>query len=253
MARGDENQPKHAGQAGKCKIVLWEQGEKHRAESRKNGFSGGTAGSHWQSHHIICIMATGDRKLASAEQSDYLEFCLWNTDWNINEAPNMIGLPTRARYRQEYYAGNYDPVNIPSHNNDHNITGGYAEEVKGYLKKNIWDKFNPKDKIHERDAESLKAQLESTSKHFEGILRGRGMRNKGTVSSWKTRFDDNEDRDARKAQYGGKSKAASPSPHAPDKPNLWYFPFSMSRRPKPRSPGANDSKMTWCFSSDYWK
>lgn len=255
MARGAENQPKHAGLGGDCKIVLYEQ-DKHRSVSKSNGkgFFGGKGGPDWQSHHIICLMATGEyRKVSDSDQKKYLEETLWSTEWNINEAPNMIGLPTRSWYRKEYSDDNFTPVNLPSHNNDHNITGGYLDEIKGYLKKNVWDKFNPKKKDHNKDPGTLKAQLESTSKHFEGILLGRGKRNKGTISSWKTRFEDNIDKDARKAAYGGTRTPKSPSPHAPDKPNLWYFPFSMSRRPKPRSPGQKHSDMTWLFSSEFWK
>ncbi len=253
MARGQDNQPKHFGDGGDCLITLWEQ-EKHRDASRANGkgFSKGPAISNWQSHHIICIMSMADRELENKAQETYIDECLFVTNWNINEEPNMIGLPVRCKYRREYSDDDFSLNNVPAHDNDHNGTGAYLDEVKGHLMKNIWSKFNADKKVHELDPESLKSQLKEVSKHFQGVLLDRGTRNGGTVASWKCRLDNNTDKEARKNSFGGRRWAMSPNPNLATS-NQWYFPFSMSRCPKPRSPGQSESDLTWLFSSDFWK
>ena len=106
--------------------------------------------------------------------------------------------------------------------------------------------------MHERDAESLKSQLEAASRHFEGILLDRGERNGGTRASFESRFEDNTDKAARKAANASSSWSDALDPNQV-KPNQWYFPFSMSENPKTRSPGQSDSDLTWLFSSDFWK
>src|SRR5438105_2710684 len=189
MARGSDNQPEHEDSLGECKCVLWEQ-DNHRKVSKANkkGFVGGDPGPHWQSHHLVCIMALAERETENQAHADYLELRLWMTDWNINEEPNMIGLPTRAWYRREYDAGNFKSKNnIPSHNNDH---GAYLNEVKDYLTSAVWANLDPSEKDHAKGAKELRQALRDASDFFqEQLLDVRGIRNGGTVSSWKTRLD----------------------------------------------------------------
>lgn len=226
MSRGDENQPKHAPPGEDCKIVLWEQ-DSHRDVSRGNGkgFIGGTPGVHWQSHHILCVSSFGSRK---AKNKMKLEKSLYITDWNINESPNMIGLPQRCQYHLSYGAAeagtlswrSVTPKNKPSHNNDHNTTNGYTEEVSDYLQDEIWDKFDASKGDHKADAVWLKGQLEDASKHFEDLLIERGKRDPGTVKAWRERFD---------RQPG------------------WEDPFSMAKKPELRGPGEKIGDLTNIF------
>jgi hypothetical protein len=229
MSRGQENQPKHAPPGEDCKIVLWEQ-DSHRDVSRGNGkgFIGGTPGVHWQSHHIVCVSSMGSRIAKDAATKLKLEKSLYITDWNINKAPNMIGLPQRCQYRLSY-GGAEDgitnwrvvtPKNKPSHNNDHNTTDGYTDEVSKYLQENIWDKFDASKGDHKADATWLKGQLEDASKHFEELLIERGKRDPGTVKAWKDRFN---------LQPG------------------WEDPFSMADVPTQRSPGKSIGDLTNIF------
>jgi hypothetical protein len=238
MARGSENQPeKHADSIGDCKIVFYEQ-DSHRGVSKANalGFCGGEAGPDWQSHHLVCIMALANRETSSPEHAEYLQQCLWMTDWNINKAPNMIGLPTRSWYRKAYDNQNFAPQNLPSHNNDH---PEFLQEVHEHLGPNVWDTIDPDEKDHKKGAEQLKEALEKASKHFQKELLKRGIRNSGTMISWKTRFNNNTDKAARRASMGAN--------------NLWYQPFSMALLPKPRNPGQTLKDLAWLFSSDSWK
>jgi hypothetical protein len=237
MSRGAENQPKHAPPGAECKIVVYEQ-DAHRTVSKGNGagFFGGTPGVHWQSHHIVCVSSVGSRKAKDDATTLKMEKSLYITDWNINKAPNMIGLPQRCQFRQSYGTAEdltmasaaagaaswaaATPVNLPAHNNDHNTTDGYTDEVTKYLTQNIWNKFDASKGDHKADAAWLKTQLENASTHFESELVKRGSRKPGTVDAWKQRFT-----------LKG-----------------WYKPFSMAKVPLERSAGLSVGNLTHIFS-----
>lgn len=234
MTRGTENQPKHAPPGQECKIVLYEQ-DSHRSVSKANGngFCGGTPGTHWQSHHIVCVSSLGSRTAKDDPTKLKLEQSLYITDWNINKAPNMIGLPQRCQFRQSYGAAEVlpaaaqaaawaavTPKNLPAHNNDHNTKGGYTDEVTSHLQTNIWDKFDANKGDHNADATWLQGQLEDASKHFEGVLIARGNRAPKTVDAWKQRFTLNPG---------------------------WEDPFSMADVPTERNPGRAVGDLTNIF------
>jgi hypothetical protein len=167
-----------------------------------------------------------------------LEQSLYITDWNINKKPNMIGLPQRCQFRQSYGGAEAaaltnaaagatawkaaTPINKPSHNNDHNTTGGYTEEVSTYLQTNIWDKFDASKGDHNADAKWLKDQLEAASSHFQDILLARGARSPGTVKAWQQRF------------------TLTPG---------WEDPFSMADVPTERSGGRAIGDLTNIFKA----
>jgi hypothetical protein len=236
MARGEENQPKHAPPGGVSTIVLWEQ-ESHRDVSKSNGegFTDGRPGPDWQSHHIVCISSMASRQVNNPTTKLKLEQSLYITDWNINEKPNMIGLPMRCQYRLSYGAaedatlinpaagaaawGAVKPVNKPSHSNDH---PSYTAEVSRHLQTNIWDKFDADKGDHNADATWLKDQLEGASRHFQSVLLQRGARTPGTIKAWQQRF----------------TMGAG-----------WVDPFSMAAQPAERNAGKSIGDLTNIFQS----
>ena len=236
MTRGTENTPKHFDAGDECEIVVYEQ-SKHRDASRANGagYAQGRGGAHsWQSHHLICISAMGDRKTKDDETTILLEKSLYLTKWNINDAPNMIGLPMYRLYIKRYdtdMAGlpatardaafaAVVPQSIPAHDIDHNTAGGFTDEVRDYLKTNIWNKFSSDAKDHKKDAEWLADKLKSASQTFQSwLLSERGTRESGTVAAWKNRFS----------------------------LVTWADPFSMARMPTERYPGKSHSDLTDIF------
>jgi hypothetical protein len=197
MARGEDNQPTHSPPGAKSKIVLWEQAS-HRDASRANsaGFVKNTPGTHWQSHHIICISSMGSRDVTKIK----LEQGLYITEWNINEEPNMIGLPQKCQYRQSYGDAEAEtlvnpaagaakwaaaePHNLPAHNVDHPM---YTDEVTIELENRIWSKFDEAKGDHAADAEWLLKKLKKFSEDFQKLLLGRGGRPPGTVNAWQQR------------------------------------------------------------------
>jgi hypothetical protein len=231
MARGAENQPKHSPPGAQSKIVLWEQ-DSHRTVSRGNGagFTKNTPGTHWQSHHIICISSMGSRDVTKIK----LEQGLYITKWNINEDPNMIGLPQKCQYRQSYGEAEeetvkdpvkgaakwaqVEPVNLPAHNVDHPM---YTNEVTTELDNRIWSKFDEAKGDHAADAEWLLKKLKKFSQDFQKILLDRGARPPKTVVAWQQRF--------------------------PLGMGNWEAPFSMAETPALRNVGRAVGDLTNIF------
>lgn len=180
----------------------------------------------WQAHHILCNHSVTDANIAKAIPKDDLPFakaCLWITPWKLNDAHNMIGLPLNWQYRD---TDGKVPENLPSHQVDHNTTGGYTDECTDWLKNNVWNKIKDKGKDHEANAENMNTVLRGASDHFRGLLEDRGTRpdGKGTARCWAQRFP-----------------KAPPGVTRYKHEKKWYFPFSMAKDSKVngRQPGIN--------------
>jgi len=189
---------------------------------RRNTTDGFTSGD-WQSHHIACEHAVAGRNMSD----QFLEDCLWITDWDINNPDNLTGLPLNSQYRK---SNGLAPINLPSHQVDHNTSDGYTEECKDWLKLNVWNTLVDKSKTHEINAESIKDQLEECSTVFTSKIKRRGMRgpkgHKGTLLCWQNR-------------------------HNPSFENEWFKPFSMAEDPRKRHPGVPSS--VWDKMSNIFK
>ena len=193
----------------------------------------------WQSHHLLCISAMGDRN-----GRRHMENSLHITVWNINKATNMIGLPQWRRYKQctpsptaaqNLFAPPRTaaavPKDLPAHDVDHNTDDGYTDEVMTYLKKEIWNKFVSKAKDHLKDAEWLKDNLNLATTEFQDRLLARGKRSgtkgiKGTFRSLAESQQQSQQEEVDRALlHGGKTDAAVPwrirnRPHRHLRPNL---------------------------------
>ena len=173
-----------------------------------------------QIHHILSLTCLAKRRQDyKKDAAKYTEDCLYCTPWNINDGHNLIGLPLNSQYRA---TDGRIPKNLPSHQVDHNTAVGYTRFVSQYLKAKVWDKVNKKEKIHKIDVKDLTDNLKSASSNWRRKLKAFGLRNGGTLYSWKNRFKKTE-----------KDK--------------WYKPFSMSPLPNPRSPGKSLSDLTYIF------
>ncbi len=186
---------------------------------KQEGFTNGD----WQSHHVACEHAVAGRDMSD----QFLEDCLWITDWDINAPDNLMGLPINSQYRK---SNGTVPVNLPSHQVDHNTSDGYTNECKQWLKDNVWDTLVDKSKTHEVNAEDIQAQLEDCSSTFKTKLNKRGNRGgkgyKGTLLCWQNR-------------------------HEESMKDAWYKPFSMAKYPRRRHPGVKAS--IWSKMTDIFK
>lgn len=161
----------------------------------------------WRSHHVLCCMAVKSINV----QSDYLHFvedCLWITDWNINDADNLLSLPTKQQHVAQQGCS---PANKPAHNVDHPI---YNQDVCKWLKENVWDNVKMQQAPHTVDPKCIASDLKNCTKSFKAFLTAYGIRNGGTALSWKNRFDEED---------------------------TWFEPFSMAATPSPRHPGTKTS------------
>ncbi len=204
---GHEAKPgKHFGDTHTKKSTLVRKSD-YRANTA-TGYKRGT----WQAHHIICEHAIGSRKFSDDETKEFGERCLWVTDWNLNDSPNMIGMPIRGDIRRE---DGIKDTNICSHANDHNTSGGYTDECKDYMKSKVWDKVKKGKPGHTTTPEDLSGALNAASAHFRIQLAKRASRKDGTMVAWTKR-------------------------HEPAQAARWYIPFSMAKNGAvvPRLPGA---------------
>jgi hypothetical protein len=201
------------------KSVLWRTSN-YRSICMGRGF---TAGS-WEAHHILCNHAVADRSKGIAPADlEYVEDCLWITEWNLNKPDNLTGLPTNKQYRASLGS---IPVNMPSHQVDHNTSDGYTMECKDWLKDNVWKTLKDKREPHEVTAKVIEGLLNDGVTHFTALLVERGTRpdGKGTKYCWDRRF-----------------------PNHPEHVPSWYYPFSMGADPRPRHPGIDFEKLTNIF------
>jgi len=223
MSADDE----HIIQTEKRKSVLWRQFPKYRNNTNTGFFS---AAGIWEAHHVLCYDSVESREIS--ENEDYVEACLWITDWNLNDSLNMIGLPKNRQYKQ---TSGTTPSNLPSHQVDHNTKNGYRDEVTMWLKDNIWDTLNDKRKAHEINAKSIENVLKSASDKFRELIESRGQRKKGTLYCWQHRLPTPPPALPASAQSSYKQE------------KKWYFPFSMAKKPNERHPGVDHANLTYIF------
>ncbi|MCC6559523.1 MAG: AHH domain-containing protein [Polyangiaceae bacterium] len=185
-----------------------------------------------QVHHILCDHSVSARMGAYAEMGktqeyiDYLEDCLWVTPWSINDPSNLIGLPLNEQYRD---SNGLVPVNLPSHQVDHNTADGYTAEVSQWLVDNVWDTLTVKKEPHDVDVKKLKELLEKGTDNFKGKLATRGARVGGMLQG---------------IPIAGTKDCWSHRHELDD----WYMPFSMGLTPSPRFPGVgNDPSLERVF------
>ena len=227
---------KHFKKPKKRASVVHRQAPKYNNNSKaKPGYFKGLGNYDWGAHHVLCCSCFTKIDAGDAQKNAYVEDCLYITRWNINDKPNMIGLPMYGRYVRTN-CRNAEPDELPAHDVDHNTTRGYTDEVTDYLNANVWQKFNDRRKKHEDNAENLKAALDSASKFFKGQLVKRGVRGGGNRKCWEARFTH-----PRKGWSAAKKNSYK-------QVKKWYAPFSMALIPSRRSPGVDWNDMTDIFA-----
>lgn len=165
-----------------------------------------------QIHHILCEHAILDRQPegdADGTKATFISECLCLIKWDINDPSNLIGLPMKRAYINSH---GKTPQNYCAHNVDHNTSDGYTYECKKWLHDQIWNTLIDRRKKHEVNAKNILATLKDCTTTFDGYLTTRGSRNGGTQTSYENR----------KTQP------------------KWYYPFSMGKKPTPRSPGGSN-------------
>ena len=161
-------------------------------------------------HHVLCVDACSNNSFPTDLSDDDVEFiliCLANTAWNINAAPNNIGLPRKWAYVD-------DPSNttkwdgLPCHQVDHNL---YLDTVSAWMTKNVWKKMtsaSKKEKCEYVEGKNVAELFELGSSEWKKFLTTRGKNRGGTMACL--------------------SFATSGATKPKDMNDHWHVPFSMS-------------------------
>lgn len=168
------------------------------------------SGYFTQIHHIVCISsmsnATISELIVDKGQTEFVRECLKMTQWDINAAPNTVGLPLKRAFVHPGAPTAWD--NWPCHQVEH---PAYTDKVSVQLHDNVWIKVLKK-RAKCKDcgtecnikAASVQKQLEDESTHWLEFLYARGSgadsNQNGTAYCWKNR----------------------------DSIVTWYVPFSMN-------------------------
>jgi hypothetical protein len=202
----------HVTLPARCKSTLVRSSNYRAQCSDPVAMPDGTTPWRNQIHHILCEHAITDISPedddASGTKFKFIRDCLCIIKWDINDSSNLIGLPLKSAYITPRATV---PEDLPCHNVDHNTSTGYTYECKKWLHDNVWNSLVDRRKSHEVNAQNILDQLEACKTKFKGLITTRGARNGGTASSYKNR----------------KTEAN------------WYHPFSMAKKPTPRSPGGS--------------
>ena len=159
-----------------------------------------------EAHHILsvsCVNTYGD---LDSDQRKAVERCCHETDWNINNANNLIALPLFGHTLKWYVIDENtdDPpgwADLPQHDWDHNSKNGYCADVKTAVLKF----YGELELVLEEHAITAKSILDDLVKMENNWRKEINVRGKGTHNAW------------------GKS--------AKDEAG-WYEPFSMAENGK---------------------
>jgi len=163
----------HASVKGKKRTMYWERLKPNPVNYTKN-----CAGiKNWQKHHILPCVSVRDSVLAAAATKAHLVKAVrYFTVWNVNDAPNLMPLPTRTAFQVAYGKkggkGGVIPTltNLPCHQPvswGHTV---YNKKVKKDLIK-VWSKVIIQMKAHDLKANNVKSHLDGLRKKWEGRLK----------------------------------------------------------------------------------
>ena len=181
------------------------------------------AAGQCQFHHVLPVTSIQDGNILKGcrERGDlpFLHKCMAKTVWDVNEQPNLIGLPTKEPYA---YADRLvaqqkktwrdlrklDPMsgkdakgalpNLPCHLNDHDK---FNHAVIQKLNKDLWPNLIDKRKDCKDTGKDIRKLLMTQSRNWKTWLKKRG---KGAAYSWVNR----------------------------EKISTWYKPLSMAPQPR---------------------
>ncbi len=190
-------------------------------------------------HHVVPISSVqdGNINVGDAAKLDYVRKCMAATTWDINEQPNLLGLPTKGPYAaaDAKTAGRnktggkvtkvftlaelkaLDPAqeefgalpDLPCHLNDHDK---FTAAVISKLNRDVWPDVLKKGEACDNKARSIRAALRGESNHWKDWLISRGGQHGGAADCWVNRAN---------------------------KPDTWYIPLSMAPKPRKQQPPPN--------------
>jgi len=180
----------------------------------------GTAAGQSAFHHILAISSLQDGTILPNENLAFFHDCMAATTWDINDGPNLIGLPLKPVYESadrnpvtravsliagmgdlSAAMGNFGGVpDLPCHQNEHD---DYNKHQAIDLTDNIWNPLNDVREECKVDGRSILDELKSAIAAWRQFLVNRGAEHGGAASCWRNR-------------------------NQPGYRDFWYIPFSMN-------------------------
>ena len=192
--------------------------------------TGENSGGQCQVHHVlpVCTLQDGNINIKGAEKMDFIHKCMAMTQWNINEQPNLIGLPTKQPYAQadreaatrgataaslkalSAWLGNRGALpDLPCHLYGHDK---YNDDVIDQLNEYLWPELLKNRKKCEDSGQDIKDLLEDHSEDRKDWIKTRGSEHGGAADCWVNREM---------------------------KRSVWYIPLSLAPDPDPVDPPLN--------------
>jgi len=183
-------------------------------------------------HHVLPISSLQDGEIK--KQGEELEFiikCMCKTTWDINEQPNMLGLPTKEPYDAadrkaatgstvadlvalNAAIGEFGSLpDLPCHMNDHDK---FTTAVINKLNSTVWPQLVADRAKCKNRGKSIRKMLQDASNEWKDWLKTRGGSNGGAADCWVNRET--------------------------TKRPVWYIPLSMAPKPRKSDPPPNIHK-----------
>jgi hypothetical protein len=182
-------------------------------------FNAGAAGQS-AFHHILAVSSLQDGNIVPADNLPFFHDCMAITPWDINDGPNLIGLPLKPVYESadrnptaaaisltpgmadlSGAMGGFGAVpDLPCHQNEHD---DYNKEQTIDLTNNIWQPLDEARKECSVDKRSILDELKSGIAAWRQFLTNRGKEHGGAANCWRNRNEPGYDA-------------------------FWYIPFSMN-------------------------
>jgi hypothetical protein len=145
---------------------------------------------HWQKHHILpCTSVRNSIATAAGEagKEHLVKALKYFTNWNINQKPNLMGMPTRTAYHKAYgkKGGRTVPLVVPGNLPCHQPTNwghtNYNDQVDLSLL-SIWSKVVIKVEDHKLSANDIATDIEGAVNTWKGKFPGTRQ---ATIENWR--------------------------------------------------------------------
>jgi hypothetical protein len=172
----------HASVRGKKRIMWFERSKPNPVKYAKNC----ATITNYQKHHILPCTSVG-RSIADVTTDNFDKALKYFTKWNINDAHNLMPLPTRTAYRKLYgKLGRKQNVtatlgNLPCHQPTSWGHTVYNDKVKTALAK-VWGQISIAIDAHKLSANDLSADLTALEGKWKSTLTTGRV---GTIANWR--------------------------------------------------------------------
>jgi hypothetical protein len=138
-----------------------------------------------EAHHILSVSCVDNLVGLPEPQKNVVRLCCHETDWNINNANNLIPLPlfghTLKWYVIDENSDAPDWANFPQHDWDHNSKNGYCADVRDDILK-FYKTLKVQVQGHAVTAKGIQDDLIAKENKWRKQIKARG---EGTHDAWK--------------------------------------------------------------------